>query len=963
VLEVNLKGLVGRMNSTCTEALREAAHLCLSRTHYDVEIEHVLLALLKREDTDLVPIFRQWDLSRADVAADVEKTMRSISTGNTSTPRFSPHLTRWLQSAWMIASVEYGALAIRSAHLLVALLADDDFSYRARDLSPRLKEVKVQDLKDLLERLVQSSPENVGYAPTPVAPKAGAAAGAARTAAAASATASAGTASSGAAVAATGDTKMLDQFSIDLTAEARAGRIDPIIGRDGEIRKMVDILLRRRKNNPIVVGEAGVGKTAVVEGLARRIALGDVPDPLKNVTIRTLDLTLLQAGAGVRGEFENRLKEVIKEIKSSPTPIILFIDEAHTLIGAGASAGQGDAANLLKPALARGELRTIAATTYAEYKKYFEKDAALERRFQPIHVPEPDVDTAILMMRAVADRFEAHHGVRILDEAVRAAVKLSDRYISGRYLPDKAVDLLDTSCARVALARATLPEPLEERQRRLENLDREIVVLERETAVGDAQHDAPLEELRARKQKTAAELKDLQERYKKAKETMDRILPARLVMEARVAGKEPPEDVPADLLAMDTASLKREIESRKKDLAQIQGENALMAVCVDAETIAQVISAWTGIPAGRMVSDEIAAVQRLKDELEKRVVGQSLALEELAKRIQTSRAGLEDPNKPIGVFLMTGPSGVGKTETALALAEILYGGEKNLISINMSEYQEAHSVSGLKGSPKGYVGYGEGGALTEPVRQRPYSVVLLDEVEKAHKDVMELFYQVFDKGMLEDTTGRMVNFRNTVIILTSNLGGDQVIQATLKNDGNVPGAEALRDLVMPHLRRHFPAAFLGRVIVLPFAPLPDEVMQKIARLKLNRVVTRVKEQHNISLTYDDSVVDAIVDRCVEVESGARNVDHIVTNTVLPELGRRILGWMVDGALPPSLRVTVGPDSNFYYLREGEQPPAVAVAREYVEAAQAGDGRDKEKTGGAEWTGASAPGLKPPIAET
>jgi len=896
--------------------------MCVARTHYDVEVEHLLLALLGRNDTDLVAICRQWSVSRTDVAADLEKAIRALRTGNNSTPRFSPHLTRLLQSSWLFASVEMGATVIRSGHMFATLLSDDEFAPLAREQSPRLREIRTEDLMSLFEQLVRTSPEEL-------AP--GAAGGPA-----------ASTAPEGQPGVAppAGGTASLDRYSTDLTAEARAGRIDPIIGRDSEIRQMVDILLRRRKNNPIVVGEAGVGKTAVVEGLALRIAEGDVPDSLKSVSIRTLDLTLLQAGAGVRGEFENRLKEVIREVKSTPSPIILFIDEAHTMIGAGASAGQGDAANLLKPALARGELRTIAATTYAEYKKYFEKDAALERRFQPIHVPEPDVATAVIMMRAVADRFEAHHGVRILDEAVRASVELSDRFLSGRNLPDKSVDLLDTACARVALARASLPEPLEDRKRRVQNLDREIGVLDRENSMGDADHRDALEELHSTRARLVEEIHALEKRYELAKTLADWVLPARVVLESRVGGKEPPAGTPTEILSLSGTELRTGIERRKQELAVAQGPEGLFAICVDAETIARVIASWTGIPAGRMMADQIAAVQNLKSEMEKRVVGQSSALEEIAKRIQTSRASLEDPNKPIGVFLMTGPSGVGKSETALALAEILYGGERNLITINMSEYQESHSVSGLKGSPKGYVGYGEGGTLTEPVRQRPYSVVLLDEVEKAHRDVMELFYQVFDKGTLEDTTGRIVNFRNTVIILTSNLGGDQVIQAVLKNKGVVPMGEDLRDLVMPHLRGHFPAAFLGRVVVLPYAPLPDEVMQKITSLKLEKIRHRVQDQHGIALTVDDEVVRAIAERCVEVESGARNVDNIVTNTLMPELGRRILGWMAGEAMPARVRIALTPDGEFRYLVDGETLPGA----ERPERGEQNPGKKRAKGG-------------------
>jgi len=907
LLDTNLRNLVARLNRVCSEALREAAHLCLSRTHYDVEIEHFLLTLLRSESSDLIPILHQWGIARAEVMADFEKALRGLKTDNHATPRFSPHLTRWLQSAWLIASIDYGAVSVRSGHLLLALLTDDEFVHRAREASPRLRDIKVQELQELFLQLLRGSVENEALVHPETVPS----------------SSSRGVAGSGEAPAlAPPDSRMLDQFSIDLTAQARKGLIDPIVGRDDEIRKMVDVLLRRRKNNPMVVGEAGVGKTAIVEGLALRIAKGDVPDSLKQISIRALDMTLLQAGAGVRGEFENRLKEIIKEIKSSPSPIVLFIDEAHILIGAGAAAGQGDAANLLKPALARGELRTIAATTYSEFKQYFEKDSALERRFQPIHVPEPDVPTAILMLRAVVRRFETHHGVRVLDEAVRAAVTMSDRYLSGRNLPDKAVDLIDTACARVALARAALPEPLERLERQVEHIDVEIRSLDREMSVGDADHTVALEKLRRQREEAQSQLSALKARFDTARALMERILAAHRLLEADPVG---PQAAPADLASLGRDELRASLAAMKRELSDVQGRDELVAVCVDQETIAQILSAWTGIPLGRMLADDFAVIQGLAAELGKRVVGQSAVLEEISKRISTSRARIEDPQKPIGVFLLTGPSGVGKTETALALAETLYGGERNLISINMSEYQEAHSIANLKGAVRGYVSYGEGGALTEPVRQRPYSVVLLDEVEKAHQDVMEVFYQVFDKGTLEDTTGRVANFRNTVILLTSNLGGDQVVEACLKRGWEIPDNSVLREVVMPPLRAHFPAAFLGRVIVLPFAPLSDEMIGSVARLKLDRIARRVREEHQLTLEYDGRVVEAIVGRCVEVESGARNVDHIISDSLLPEIGRRILGWMADGAFPASLKITTGEDGTFRY-ESGVEPTPAGVAK-------------------------------------
>ncbi len=663
---------------------------------------------------------------------------------------------------------------------------------------------------------------------------------------------------------------------------------------------MVDILIRRRQNNPILTGEAGVGKTAVVEGFALRIAEGDVPPPLRGVAIHTLDLGLLQAGAGIKGEFEERLKQVINEVKASVVPIILFIDEAHTLIGAGGSAGAGDAANLLKPALARGELRTIAATTWAEYKKYFEKDAALARRFQVVKIEEPDEDKAMMMMRAIAPFVEKHHKVMITDEALRESVRLSHRYISGRQLPDKSVSVLDTACARVAIGLTTSPAVVEAASRRIGQIEREARILDKEVLMGQ-DHSQRLAELAVDREATEKLLAGLTKKWQAEMEVAGGIVATRQEMLA-LYEKNPVDPV--------LAGKKEELAKMEAALAVVQGEEALVQISVDADTISEVISGWTGIPTGRMRADEITTVMNLDKLLAERVIGQDHGLKAMAQTIQTAHAGIEDPSKPTGVFMLVGPSGVGKTETALALADLLYGGEENVITINMSEYQEAHTVSSLKGSPPGYVGYGEGGVLTEAVRRRPYSVVLLDEVEKAHNDVMELFYQVFDKGTLEDGEGRRIDFKNTLIILTSNLG-TATIMKVCADDETKPGAEALAETLRPELQQHFKPAFLGRLKVIPYYPITDDNLRKIVRLKLNKVGKRMLENRNTRFVYGDDVVEAIAGRCTEVDSGARNIDHIMSHTLLPEMSRELLSRMATGEQISEVKVTVG-DAGFVY---------------------------------------------------
>jgi type VI secretion system protein VasG len=693
-------------------------------------------------------------------------------------------------------------------------------------------------------------------------------------------------------------TPALDQFTTCLTQRARDGKVDPVIGRDPEIRQAIDILMRRRQNNPILTGEAGVGKTAVVEGLALRIASGDVPEVLGGVEIHTLDMGLLQAGASVKGEFENRLKNVIDEVKKSPHAIILFIDEAHTMIGAGGAAGQNDAANLLKPALARGELRTIAATTWSEYKKYFEKDAALARRFQVVKVEEPDEETACAMLRAMAPLMETHFNVRVYDEAIQEAVRLSHRYISGRQLPDKAISVLDTACAKVALGQNATPALVETSARMLERLDAQVAALAREESAG-ANHADKLARLRDERAIVDAERQRHQQRWESEQAIVGRI-----------------RELRASLEAGDGKGDRQALAALMEELRALQGEVPLVPVQVDGHTVAEIVANWTGIPLGRMVKDEIRTVMNLQALLEERILGQSQATGAIAQRVRTARANLDDPNKPKGVFLFVGSSGVGKTETALALADLLYGGERKLITINMSEYQEAHSVSGLKGSPPGYVGYGEGGVLTEAVRRNPYSVVLLDEVEKAHSDVLELFFQVFDKGVLDDAEGRQIDFRNTIIILTSNVGSSQVMQACLnKPPAELPTPGQLSELLRPVLMKQFKPAFLGRLAVVPFYPINDDVLANIIRLKLERIRQRVAGNHQAEFQYDDALVNAVLARCTEVDSGARNVDTILNGTMLPEIADTVLAKMAEGGAIARIKVSATRAGKFKYAVE------------------------------------------------
>jgi len=909
----NLKSLIGKLNDDARSALEGAAGLCLSRTHYDIEVEHYLMKLLDSSENDFASIARHFEIDKSRLTAELTRSLDKIKTGNARTPAISPSIFKMLVSAWTFGSIDYNAGQIRTGYTILALVTDDDLRRLIRDTSRELQKIEPEALRKDFPAIVATSHEEALPASleTP-----GATAPGPRPAG--------------------GKTPNLDQYTVNLTANAKAGKIDPVLGRDFEIRQVIDILTRRRQNNPILTGEAGVGKTAVVEGFALRVSQGDVPPPLKNVVIRTLDLALLQAGAGVKGEFENRLKGLIEEVKSSPIPIILFIDEAHTMIGAGGQAGQNDAANLLKPALARGELRTIAATTWSEYKKYFEKDPALARRFQVVKVEEPTETQCMVMMRGIVGSLEKHHKVRILDEAVAAGVRLSNRYLAGRQLPDKAVSVLDTACARLSLGQNATPAAIEDAVRQLDDLEVQERVLNREVAVG-ADHTERLETIGKKKNEVKASLTSMRERFDKERDLVSRIRDIRGKLEgdsggattaaattaaapapAAVAGGNGSAAVAESTGGIATAApevspdeLRAQLRVLETELSALQGESGLIRVCVDAYIVGEVISGWTGIPVGKMMKDEIATILSLQKLLGNRVIGQPYALEIISQRIETSRASLDDPNKPVGVFMLVGPSGVGKTETALALSDQLYGGEHNLITINMSEFQESHTVSTLKGSPPGYVGYGEGGVLTEAVRRRPYSVVLLDEVEKAHPDVLELFYQVFDKGQMEDGEGRQIDFKNNIIILTTNACTDQMMKLCADPE-TAPSPPALVTALKPELNKIFKPAFLGRMVVVPYYPVRDEALKKIIVLKLGKIQRRVQENHKIGLTYDDKLIEEVAKRCTEVESGARNVDNILTNSLLPDISRQILGRMAEGEKLNSIHVGIGADGAFAY---------------------------------------------------
>ena len=892
--EISRVALFGKLNSLGYKAIESATVFCKLRGNPYVELVHWLHQVLQLPDSDLHRVIQHFNLNPSRVAKDFTEALDRLPRGATSISDLSSHVDAAVKEAWVYATLMFKDSQVRTGHLLLGMLKTPDLRNALLAISREFEKIKLDELTERFADLVAASPEG-GLRASDGSQVGGGAAP--------------GEASEAMAPAQMGKQEALQRFSVDLTERARKGELDPIVGRDEEIRQIVDILMRRRQNNPILTGEAGVGKTAVVEGFAQRIASGDVPPPLQDVTLRVLDVGLLQAGASMKGEFENRLRQVIDEVQSSPKPIILFIDEAHTLIGAGGAAGTGDAANLLKPALARGKLRTIAATTWAEYKKHIEKDPALTRRFQVVQVGEPSEEKTILMMRGMASTMEQHHRVQILDEALEAAVKLSHRYIPARQLPDKAVSLLDTASARVAISLHAVPAEVDDSRRRIEGLNVELEIIGRETAVG-METAQRLAEATEKLQAEQARLALLEDRWQKEKTLVDQVLELRAKLRGDGGKVDAAATAEADPQRQDWLT---ELKALQIQLHELQGEKPLILPSVDAQAVASVVADWTGIPVGRMVKNEIETVLKLADNLEQRIIGQRHALDMIARRIQTSRAALDNPNKPIGVFMLAGPSGVGKTETALALAETLYGGEQNVITINMSEYQEAHTVSTLKGAPPGYVGYGEGGVLTEAVRRRPYSVVLLDEVEKAHPDVHEIFFQVFDKGWMEDGEGRVIDFKNTLILLTTNAGTD-LIMGMCKDPDLMPEPEGIAKALREPLLKVFPPALLGRLVVIPYYPLSDEMIGAIARLQLGRITKRIKETRKIPFSYDDEVIKLITSRCTELESGGRMIDAILTNTVLPKISEEFLRRMMEGKPIERVHVNVT-DGEFGYAFE------------------------------------------------
>ena len=936
--EISRVALFGKLNPLAYKAIEGATVFCKLRGNPHVELQHWIAQILNGADSDLHRLVRHYELDSAALAAELTASLDRLPRGASSISDLSSFIENTVERGWVYGTLMFGEQQVRTGHLLVGALKTPSLRGALLAISRQFERIPLDDLCAKFSSLLAGSPEEGQRA--------------------SDGSAAPGEASNAIAPAAMGKQEALKRFTTDLTEQARSGKMDPIVGRDDEIRQVVDILMRRRQNNPILVGEAGVGKTAVVEGFAQRIARGDVPPSLKDVSLLALDVGLLQAGASMKGEFEQRLRSVIDEVQASPKPIILFIDETHTLVGAGGQAGTGDAANLLKPALARGQLRTIGATTFAEYKKHIEKDPALTRRFQSITIDEPSETKAILMMRGVASTMEKHHQVQILDEALEAAVKLSHRYIPARQLPDKSVSLLDTACARVAVSLHATPAEVDDCLKRIEALETEQAIIGRESAIGidTAERSGNVEAALVTER---ARLAGLQARWGAEKSLVDRLLALRaklrgvaqpvegtgsaLEKEAAAAAlKGKPSEAPttapsaapiappaagspvaaapaattstapsaATLSEADRAAALTELRQVQAELAALQGESPLILPTVDYQAVASVVGDWTGIPVGRMAANEIETILKLPQMLAQRVIGQDHAMEMIAKRIQTSRAGLDNPSKPIGVFMLAGTSGVGKTETALALAEALYGGEQNLITINMSEYQEAHTVSSLKGAPPGYVGYGEGGVLTEAVRRKPYSVVLLDEVEKAHPDVHEVFFQVFDKGVMEDGEGRVINFKNTLILLTTN-AGTELIANLCKDPELMPDPEGMAKALREPLLKIFPPALLGRLVAIPSYPLSDDMLGQIVKLQLARIGKRVEARYKIPFELGDDVVKLVVSRCTESESGGRMIDTILTNTMLPAISREFLNRMMLGQAITRVRVAVA-DGDFAY---------------------------------------------------
>jgi len=906
--DISRVALFGKLNSLAYKSIESATVFCKLRGNPYVELVHWVHQILQQQSSDLHLIVRAFGIDAGRLARDMTDALDELPRGATSISDLSAHIEDATERAWVWSTLKFGDSQIRTGYVLVAMLKTPGLRNALSAMSREFDRINVEQLTDDFEKMVAGSPEGALRATdgSQLAQQA-----------------APGEFSGAVPPAQLGKQEALRRFTVDLTEQARLGKIDPVVGRDDEIRQIIDILMRRRQNNPILTGEAGVGKTAVVEGFARRIASGDVPPSLREVALRTLDVGLLQAGASMKGEFEQRLRQVIDEVQASPKPIVLFIDEVHTLVGAGGAAGTGDAANLLKPALARGTLRTIGATTWAEYKKYIEKDPALTRRFQTVKVDEPTEVKAVQMMRGVVSVMEKHHRVQVLDEALEAAVKLAHRYVPDRQLPDKSISLLDTACARVAVSHHATPPEVEDCQRRIEALQTELEIIGREAAIGIDTVDRDTSARQALQGETER-LKALQADWAKEKALVDEILSLRAKLRestgkaaagadaatAPAAGRPGAVTNEPPMSEADKEAARQRLRELQDRLAAAQGDRPLVLPSVDEQAVASVIADWTGIPVGRMVKDEIATVLNLAKSLGQRVIGQDHALQMIAKRVQTARAGLENPNKPIGVFMLAGPSGVGKTETALTLAEALYGGEQNLITINMSEFQEAHTVSTLKGAPPGYVGYGEGGVLTEAVRRKPYSVVLLDEVEKAHPDVHEIFFQVFDKGVMEDGEGRLIDFKNTLIILTTNVGTD-LIMGMCKDPELLPDPEGIAKALRPPMLKSFPAALLGRIVVIPYYPLSDEMLGRIIRLQLTRIVARIRQNHGAELRYDDAVVKLIASRCTEPESGGRMIDAILTNTLLPQISGEFLTRMSDGVVTREIAIGVR-DNNFHY---------------------------------------------------
>ena len=858
--QIDIKSLIGRLNKLCKTCLEDAAATAVARTHYEITVEHLFLQMLEHTNSDIYLIIRHFGISSEDMKAFLNTSLEEFPGGNGAKPVFSPRIIDWFKEAHMTGTVDLNESHIRTGSLFIAFVNNKLRFSSDNNIPELIKELSREELTGDFDKIVSKSIEGTS-AKTKKIP------------------------------AGTDPKTVLDKFCEDFTKKAANGDIDPVFGRDKEIRQMVDIFARRRKNNPIIVGEAGVGKTALAEGLALRIAKNDVPEFLKNVTLLSLDLGLLQAGAGIKGEFENRLKKVIQEVKASENPVILFIDEAHTMIGAGSTPGGSDAANLLKPALARGELRTVAATTWSEYKKYFEKDAALARRFQPIILDEPSEKSTILILRGLKKKYEQTHGIIIRDEAIIAAAQLSSRYISGRYLPDKAIDLIDTCAARVKVLLTGKPEKVEEIERKLQAVQREKKALERERLHGIKINTNRLKEIKKQTSELKQKLNKIIKRWKDEQKLATKLISLR---EKNAQKKD--------------ATLEKKIKAASTALEKIQKNDSMIKTQVCPEIISKVVSDWTGIPVGKVMNDEAKNIINLETNLGNRIRGQKDSIKEITRIIKASKACLTEPSTPLGVFLLIGPSGIGKTETGLALAELLFGGERFIVSINMSEFQEKHTVSRLIGSPPGYIGFGEGGVLTEAVRQRPYSVLLLDEAEKASPEVMNIFYQVFDKGVLADGEGRKIDFKNTVIFLTSNLGSDVITE--LCADGNRPDIKTIMSATRPILSNHFKPALLARMTIVPYLTINPDIMEQIVDIKLQRLADRLNYSHKLNLQYSKQVKEQIAARCLEVETGARNIDHIMTGSILPKISNKILELMTKQKMPQNVSLGVNKDGKF-----------------------------------------------------